>query len=115
MRLRSSRRYTMTVHQLNQHPLNLAAHRRLRQEGGLPLQGQMSLLSLGHHALGEAEPDHPSRKPLVDAARSPLLQQAALDNLQDSLSPKEVENLPLSHLGRAISQTLQGAWTPGSQ
>jgi hypothetical protein len=107
-----------TVQQLNRHPLNQAARRRLLREHGQQLPHRMHLLSLAHHGLEDAqgdplEGDHPARKPLEDYSLSPRLQASALANLQGALDPSEVDGNPLSEVASRISECLKSAGTRG--
>ena len=104
----------MTVQQLNQHPLNQAALRRLRQEGGEQHPLRLHLLSLAQFGLedqaGEPLPgDDPLRKPLEDFSLSREHQQSALDHLQEAFDPSQVLNRPLRQLSQDISLCLRGA------
>ena len=108
----------MTVQRLNEHPLNRAALRRLRQEQAQADPRSLHLLSLAQAGLQDRESnplegDDPARLRLADYDRGVLLQQSALSILEGALEPEEVLRDPLPQLAERISQSLR-AVTPDS-
>ncbi len=108
----------MNLQQLNKHPLNQAALRRLRQERlGNLYPRQMPILQLARHGLQDNQGNQPQewdrrQKALEDYSLSPVLQEAALGYLNQAVSPEEVNRKPLPELanqvGEALRKTLRG-------
>ena len=110
----------MTVQALNNHPLNQAALRRLRQEG-LPhhpdrLAHVLQLADLGLEGEDHqpAEDSDPRRKAVQDWEASPRLQQSALLVLQDQVDPQQVLSQPLPLLSDHLAACLRQPRDPQS-
>ncbi len=104
----------MNVQQLNLHPLNQAALKRLRAEGYSPDPKLLHLLDLAYLGLvgedGEPpDPFSPLAKALGDWSQGCQLQEAALSHLENSISPNDVEHANLDDLADQVVTTLQGA------
>lgn len=102
--------------QLNQHPLNQAARRRLEFRGRGPLRDtpMMHLLELAHLGLVDQDPDpdplSEENKVLSDWGLPNQERQAeALSHLEGSLTPDWVEKADPRLVANQILDTLKGA------
>ena len=101
--------------ELNQHPLNQSALRRLNQQGGASQKNLMHLLELAH--LGalddQGEPPDPQSVPgkvLADWGRpNSGRQAAALQQLEANLTPEWVDQANPDRISSLIVDTLKGA------
>jgi|SRR6516164_3213110 len=107
----------MTVQQLNLDPLNQAALQRLRREHLPNRPDHLYLLQLGLLGLeeegGQSAREADDRRDLFqDYLRSLVLQQSALEFLQEDLSPQEVLHQPLGQLSQELYLVLRGQNQP---
>jgi hypothetical protein len=107
---------------LNQHPLNQAALRRLRAEGEAAPEGDdlavLDLALLGLDRAGLAE-DDPAVLNVVNSQANRKAQGLALKLLEAELEPAALEADKLETLGEVVSGILQQApqqgWEPPPQ
>lgn len=94
------------LHQLNQHPLNQAALRRLQAEGHRPLPGQLHLLDLAHLGLQQADGDleDEDQNLLGDWQEHP---ESSLRALEQDLTEDLVERANLDRVGSQIRDSLK--------
>jgi hypothetical protein len=100
------------IKQLNQHPLNQLALKRLRSAGHTGDPQLLHLVSLAHLGIsqdGEPDPLSPEAKTLSDWGQGHLLQQEAMKHLEQSVSPNDVEHANLDNVADQVVRTLQGA------
>jgi hypothetical protein len=110
LRERTSLARTKEIHRLNQHPLNQAALRRLNKEGRGWLPDLMHLLALVWQGLPEdLEGDSPEGLTIAAWSRTARHQGAAIVELEGSLDPEDVEQLPLAAIAELVVETLTGA------
>ena len=104
------------LQELNAHPLNQAALRRLNREAGGPaLSHLMHVLELAHLGSLDSEgeppaPDSGAGKVLGDWGRPDSRRQAAaLQELEGNLEPEWVEEANLDRISSLVVDTLRGA------
>jgi hypothetical protein len=88
----------MSIEELNQHPLNQAALRRLRAERLAGDQHTAPLLTLALAGVEEGQEDREEAMTVAAYLFSPGAQSRAVEILADDLEPEDVATLALSDL-----------------